>query len=118
MGCVSHKVSLGVEKGAREVESLFDVSADRSPLKGDPHLLSDGHEAMAEDWELDRVKRHIFWIFECLVTVLSLWGVRHTYDYVSEIVEVGQTTWLNKYGAGLIEDDTWSLNLHGAFEVA
>lgn len=52
---VGYEIAGGVEDGAGEVESFFDVCADTCFLKRTAHLFGDGHESVAEDAEHDGV---------------------------------------------------------------
>ena len=55
VGRVGDEGTRRVEQGAAVVEPLLDVCAHRRLLQGAAHLFGDGHEAVREDGEEDRV---------------------------------------------------------------
>ena len=55
VGGVGDELPVGVEDGAGEVETLFDVDGGAGVLQGDAHFFRDRPEEVVEDFEADGV---------------------------------------------------------------
>jgi hypothetical protein len=65
VGGLGEEVAIGREQGAGEVAALLDVGRERDPLEGEAHFFGGGFEEVAEEFELDGVRRH--WSFALCV---------------------------------------------------
>ena len=94
---VGNQMALGIEQGARKIQTLFDVHRVSGVLQLQTHLLGDIHEQVVEHFQEHRVHRGT-----CCMAHLAC--VRALQKQMVECSHLGLPTRLNHRGGVLLSD--------------
>lgn len=117
MWSISNKIALRIEKCTAEIKSFLNICAYGCPLKCNSHLLSDGHESVAENGQLNRIKWNFLRAFVRFIFILFISIFLNSYYDIAIVVNIRHTCWFNYNCTCLVQYDSWSMNFHVRFQL-